>query len=62
VDAIARLYGQGDPEAEARSLHYLRDNLKYGLGEAETAGLRRFHELAVELNLAPATRPIRFYA
>jgi chorismate dehydratase len=62
IAAIARLEGQGDAGVEARALGYLRDNLKYGLGEAEVAGLRRFYQLAVELNLATATRPIRFYA
>jgi chorismate dehydratase len=61
IEAIAREEGRGDAAMEARSLRYLRDNLKYGLGEAEIAGLRRFHELAVELNLAAATRPVRFY-
>lgn len=62
IDAIARAEGRGDQQVEARARRYLRDNLKYGLGEAEIAGLRRFHELAVELNLAPAARPIHFYA
>ena len=58
---IARDVAGGDPVLERRSLEYLRDNLKYGLGEGEAAGLRRFHELAAEMDLAPAARPLRFY-
>ena len=59
---IARAEGRGDRVPEQRALHYLRDNLKYGLGETELAGLRRFHELATECDLAPGLRPLRFYA
>jgi chorismate dehydratase len=59
---IARDVAGGDADLERRSLIYLRDNLKYGLGEAEAAGLRRFHELAAEVGLAPELRPLRFYS
>ena len=58
---IAKDVSGGDPVRERRSLVYLRDNLRYGLGEAEAAGLRRFHELAAETGLAPALRPLTFY-
>lgn len=58
---IARDVSGGDPVVERRSLAYLRDNLKYGLGEPEAAGLRRFHELASEIGVAPALRPLAFY-
>lgn len=58
---IARDVGGGDPDLERRSLIYLRDNLKYGLGAAEVAGLTRFHELAAEVGLVPELRPLRFY-
>jgi chorismate dehydratase len=59
--AIARETAAGDPAAEARALVYLRDTLEYGLGDREVAGLERFHALAVELALAPAARPLRFF-
>jgi chorismate dehydratase len=62
VEAIARETGNGDPALERRVLGYLRDTLKYSLGAREIAGLERFHALAVELGLAPAGRPLRFYA
>jgi chorismate dehydratase len=61
VNDIARAEGQGDRGREERALRYLRDNLKYGLGESELAGLRRFHELAAECDLVPGLRPLRFY-
>lgn len=61
LEGIARAVGGGNTDLERRSLVYLRDNLKYNLGEREMAGLRRFHELAVELKLMPQLRPLRFY-
>jgi chorismate dehydratase len=61
VEAIARREGEGDPVAADRALRYLRDNLKYGLKDAEIAGLRRFHALAAELHLVEARRDLRFY-
>lgn len=59
---IARDVAKGDPAVEAQALGYLRDNLKYGLGEREQEGLRRFHELAAELGLVPSLQPLRFYS
>ena len=58
---IARDVAGGDPGLERRSLEYLRDNLQYGLGPGEAAGLRRFYELAAEIGLVAALRPLRFY-
>jgi chorismate dehydratase len=59
---IARSVSGGDANVERQSLLYLRDNLRYGLGEREKAGLERFHGLAAELNLMPKLRALRFYA
>jgi chorismate dehydratase len=58
---IAAVEGGGDPARETVIHQYLRDNLKYGLGERELAGLRRFHELAAEHGLVPGLREQRFY-
>jgi chorismate dehydratase len=58
---IARAEARGDRAHEERALRYLRDNLKYSLGEAELAGLRRFHELAAECRLVPGLRPLGFF-
>ena len=61
LEDVARDAGGGDPDLERRSLAYLRDNLKFSLGEREAAGLRRFHELAAEIGLVPALKPLQFY-
>lgn len=61
LSQVADQAGQGDTERAGRAFRYLRDNLKYGLGEREAAGLRRFHELGVELGLAAALKPLNFY-
>jgi chorismate dehydratase len=58
---IARDVAGGDAGLERRSLEYLRDNLKYGLGDGEAAGLRRFYELAADIALVPGLQPLRFY-
>jgi chorismate dehydratase len=58
---IARAVGGGNPEVERRSLVYLRDYLKYGLGPAEVEGLRLFHALAAEIGAAAAPKTLRFY-
>lgn len=61
VDRIARDEAGGDAAREARVRRYLRDTLRYGLGEAELEGLRRFFDLAAAMGAAPAARPIRFH-
>lgn len=61
VTAIAKTTGRGDAKREDRALRYLRDNLKYGLGAAEAAGLLQFHLWAVQLGIAPQLKPLRFY-
>ena len=61
IPEIAARVGGTDPKRVARVEQYLRDNLKYPLGDREIAGLRRFHELAVEQGLAPGLRELKFY-
>jgi chorismate dehydratase len=58
---IARQMSAGDSGLEQRALAYLRDNLKFDLGAAEQAGLRKFHELAAEISVVPGLKPLRFY-
>lgn len=58
---IARDAGGGDAGRERRSLEYLRDHLRYGLGAGEREGLRRFHQLAVDVGVAAGQQPLRFY-
>lgn len=61
LEEIARREAAGDAGRERQALQYLRDNLRYTLGDAEQAGLSRFHELAVALGLVPGHRDLRFY-
>ena len=61
IDEIAQVESAGDTARAALVSRYLRDNLRYGLGEAELAGLRRFHELAADQGIVPGLRDLRFY-
>lgn len=58
---IAKQAANGNAGLEQRVLAYLRDNLQFGLGEAEQGGLRRFHELAAEIGVVSGAQPLRFY-
>jgi chorismate dehydratase len=60
-DAIAREYGRGDADRERRATRYLRDNVRYGLGPDEAAGLQLFLDYAADLGLAPGRRPLEFF-
>lgn len=59
VDDIAAAYC--GPERAARGQAYLRENIRYTLGEREQAGLRRFLELAVKHGVVESARPLAFY-
>jgi chorismate dehydratase len=59
--AIAEEYGRGDEARAARAAVYLRDNVKYGLGPDEAAGLQLFLDYAADLGLAPARRTLEFF-
>jgi chorismate dehydratase len=65
AEKVAEGYFPGDPAKIARGAEYLRENVKYALGEREQAGLGRFYELAAGLGLvrlkADATECIQFY-
>jgi chorismate dehydratase len=49
------------PEKAVRADRYLRENVKYALGEREISGLRRFYELAAEVGALPSAEMPRFY-
>jgi chorismate dehydratase len=61
TDAIAAEYGRGDAVRTARAAAYLRDNVKYGLGADEAAGLQLFLDYAADLGLGPGRRPLEFF-
>ena len=59
--AIAAEYGRGDTARTERAAVYLRDNVKYGLGADEAAGLQMFLDYAADLGLAPRRRTLEFF-
>jgi chorismate dehydratase len=60
-DKIAEAYFAATPAWVERGARYLRDNVKYGFGERELAGLTRFFREAGELGLVPEFRAPRFF-
>ena len=60
IDDIAAKYGEGNEAVARRAAAYLRDNVKYGLGRDETAGLQLFLDYAAELGLGPR-RKVEFF-
>lgn len=59
-DDIAREYFE-NPEHQAVGARYLRDNIKYYLGEEERAGLELFYRYAAEAGLVSSAGELRFY-
>ncbi|HXH24103.1 MAG TPA: menaquinone biosynthesis protein [Vicinamibacterales bacterium] len=59
-DAIAAEYGRGDAVRTARAAAYLRDNVRYGLGPDEIAGLQLFLDYAADLGLG-SWRRVEFF-
>ena len=60
-EEIAAEYGRGDAAATRRALVYLRDNMRYGLGPDEAAGLQMFLDYAADLGLAPCRRQLEMF-
>lgn len=60
-DRLAAAAARGDAARTRLLTRYLRDNLHYGFGPRERAGLERFHALAAEIGAADAVRPLRCY-
>jgi chorismate dehydratase len=59
-ERVARDY-LNDPVRDSIGARYLRDNIKYHLGEPERAGLETFYRYAAELGLVPEPNGLRFY-
>jgi chorismate dehydratase len=60
-DAIAREYFPDAPAHQAAGAAYLRDNIKYHLGEDERAALELFYRYAVEAGVVDRVLAPRFY-
>lgn len=63
AEAYAREYARrtGVPADPGLSKRYLRENIKYDLGERELAGVERFHAIARRLGVVSRSEPIRFF-
>jgi chorismate dehydratase len=60
-DDIARDYFRDAPDRQAAGARYLRDNIKYYLGDEERAGLELFFRYAAETGIVPAAGALQFY-
>jgi chorismate dehydratase len=60
-ELIAREYLANTPERQEIGARYLRDNIKYDLGEDERAGLEAFFRYAAEAGVVPSARAPEFY-
>jgi chorismate dehydratase len=60
-DEVARLYLRETPALQAVGVRYLRDNIKYYLGDEERAALELFYRYASEVGVAPASEGLRFF-
>ena len=58
---IARASYPDDPAREAVAGQYLRDNIRYILGDEELEGLQTFYRYATELDLVSYNGALRFY-
>ncbi len=61
ADTVAREYLKDAPERHALGARYLRENIKYYLGDEEKAGLEQFYRYAAEIDIAPSA-VLRFYS
>jgi chorismate dehydratase len=58
---LARAYLPDRPDRHERATRYLRENIKYHLGDDERAALERFYEYAAEADVVERTQRLRFY-
>jgi len=61
VADVARMYYPDDPGRQAVAARYLRDNIRYRVGDGELEGLKTFFRYAAELNLATFDGRLRFF-
>jgi len=60
-DAVASAYYPEDTPRQAVARRYLRDNIRYFLGDEELEGLKQFYSYASELGLVSFDGQLRFY-
>lgn len=60
-ERIAQAYFANAPQHQALGARYLRDNIKYHLGDAERAGLEMFYRYAAEAGVVADAARLDFY-
>jgi chorismate dehydratase len=60
-DDVVREYFRDTPQHHDLGVRYLRENIKYHLGDRERAGVELFYRYAVEGGVRPAGRSLLFY-
>ena len=60
-DEIARDYFPGAPAHQAIGARYLRDNIKYSLGDEERSGLELFYRYAAEIGDVASAGALQFF-
>ena len=61
AEAVAARFFPNDPDRAAIGGRYLRENIRFRLGDQERAGLERFFTLAAEVGVVPRSQPLRWY-
>ena len=61
ADEVARAYYPEDGERQAVARRYLRDNIRYVLGDDELEGLGTFYRYAADLGLVSFDGSLRFF-
>jgi predicted solute-binding protein len=61
VDLVARAHYPGDASRQAVAKRYLRDNIRYILGDEELEGLRTFYRYAAEQDLVAFDGALKFF-
>ena len=60
-EIVSHGYYPDDAVKAAIGADYLRENIRFRMGEREEAGLARFFALAAEVGVVPKTQPLRWF-
>jgi hypothetical protein len=61
ADVVAEQYFPESAARQAIGARYLRNNIRYGLGDDERDGLELFFRYAQEAGVVDAVAPLRFF-
>jgi chorismate dehydratase len=61
AESVAARFFPDDSERAALGGRYLRENIRFRLGERECAGLERFFALAAEVGVVTRSQPLRWF-